>query len=164
MTSKTKLLLQVENGEKLCLRILEIVVDSSSGKVLLWRTAPWQQSIHHGVKLFLGWPGNSPDLKLMICCEFKVGSCRIKNAPCRRPCWKESLFRCGRTSYHYTFDCFTKAYQGAWKLKLMLKKFTQIYTNLHKFTQIIYALIGEKLNCIVSCRYTFWQDSKCINH
>ena len=25
--------------------------------------------------------------------------------------------------------------------------------------QMLYALIDEKLNCIVSCRYTLWQDS-----
>ena len=85
-------------------------------------------------------------------CEFKLRSCRIKNAPRRRPLWKKSLSRCGRTPRHLTFNCFTKAYQGAWKLKLMPRKVTQ---SRNRILQMINALIDEKLNCIVSCPYTF---------
>ena len=40
MTSKTKLLLQVENGEKMHFRISEVIEDTSYGGVLLWQTTP----------------------------------------------------------------------------------------------------------------------------
>ena len=145
-TSKTKLLLQVENGEKLHFRILEIVEDTNWGKMLLWRTAPWHWSIHHGVMLFPNWPGNSPGLKLMNCREFKLRSCWIKNTPCQKLGWKESLSRCGRTLHHHTFNCFTKASQGAWKFKLMPRKVT---LSRSRISQILYAFFDKKLNCII---------------
>ena len=40
MTSKTKLLLQVEIGEKMHFRISEVIQDTSYGGVLLWQTTP----------------------------------------------------------------------------------------------------------------------------
>ena len=40
MTSKTKLLLQVENGKKMHFRILQVIEDTSYGGVLLWQTTP----------------------------------------------------------------------------------------------------------------------------
>ena len=40
MTSKTKLLLQVENGEKMHFRISEVIEDTSYGGVLLRQTTP----------------------------------------------------------------------------------------------------------------------------
>ena len=85
-------------------------------------------------------------------CEFKLRSDRIKNAPCRRPRWKESLSGCERTPHHRTFNCFTKAHQGAGKLKLMSWKVTQSKS---RNLQMLNALIDEKLICIVSCQYTF---------
>ena len=106
-------------AKKLHFRILEIVEYTHWGRVLLWRTAPWQLSIHYGVKLFTGWPGNCSDIKVMNFCELILRSCRTKNAPCRRASWKILFSRCGRPPHHHNFNCFTKAYQGTWKLKII---------------------------------------------
>ena len=39
-TGRIKLLLQVENGEKMHFRISEVIEDTSYGGVLLWQTTP----------------------------------------------------------------------------------------------------------------------------
>ena len=123
MTSKTKLLLQVQNGEKNCiLEFSRLWKTSIEGEWYSGAPRPENEAFTIASRCFQVGLETVQTSKVKNSCELITRSCRIMNAPYRRPSWKVSLTRCGRTPHHHTFNCFTKAYQGTWKLEMIPRK------------------------------------------